>query len=72
MEPKLTRQSELILVRLKKDVERQLLTPEQFDFLRKAMLLQESFRLVSRFIISLAGIIGAAMALFNFWPWSGK
>lgn len=72
MEPKLTKQSEAILARLKKDVEKHLLTPEQFEFLRKAMLLQESMGLVSRFVIWLAGFIGASIALLNFLPWGSK
>ena len=72
MEPKLTKQSEAILARLKKDVEKHLLTPEQFEFLRKAMLLHESMGLLSRFVIWFAGFIGAAIAVMNFLPWSGK
>lgn len=72
MEPKLTKQSEAILARLKKDVEKQLLTPEQFEFLRKGMLLNESMGIIGRFIISAAAFIGAGAALLNFWPWGGK
>jgi hypothetical protein len=72
MEPKLTKQSEAILARLKKDVEKQLLTPEQFEFLRRAMLLQESFGILSRFIIGAAAFIGAGLALLNFIPGSGR
>lgn len=72
MEPKLTKQSEAILARLKKDVEKHLLTNEQYEFLRKGMLLQESLGMISRFVISLAGFIGAAIAVANFWPWGGK
>jgi len=72
MEPKLTKQSEAILARLKKDVEKQLLTPEQFEFLRKGMLLNESMGIIGRFVISLAAFIGAAGMIFSFWPWGGK
>lgn len=72
MEPKLTRQSELILARLKKDVEKHLLTPEQYEFLRKGMLLQESMGIFGRFIISAAAFLGAAGMIFSFWPWGGK
>ena len=72
MEPKLTKQSEAILVRLKKDVEKQLLTLEQFEFLRKAMLLQESMGIFGRFIIGLAGIAAAFAALINYWPFGGS
>lgn len=71
MEPKLTRQSEAILSRLKKDVEKQLLTPEQFEFLRKAMLLSESLGIFQRFVIGLAGLLAAIVAIFN-WPWGGQ
>ena len=72
MEPKLTKQSEAILARLKKDVEKHLLTTEQYEFLRKGMLLQESFGILSRFIIGAAAFVGAGFALLNFFPGGGK
>lgn len=70
MEPRLSKQSEILLAKLKKD--KQLLTLEQYEFLRKAMLLQESWGMVSRFVIGLAGFIGATIAVMNIWPWSGR
>ena len=71
MEPKLTKQSGGILASLKQDVHDQLRTPAQFDFLRKAMLLQESMGIFGRFIISLAGAAAALAALISYWPFGG-
>ena len=70
MEPKLSKQNEILLSHLKNG--NSLLTAEQYQLLRKALLLQESMGLASRFIIWFAGFIGAALALINFWPWGSK
>lgn len=72
MEPKLTKQSEAILTQLKKDLEKHLLTKEQYEFLRLGMVLQESLGVLSRFVIGAAAFVGAAFALLNFWPGGGK
>lgn len=70
MEPKLSKQNEVLLAHLKNG--NSLLTTEQYQLLRKALLLQESVGIFSRFIITLAGFIGAALAVLNFWPWGSK
>jgi len=57
MEPKLSDEAEAILARLKTDVEARLLTPVQLEFLRQAILFKESWGIIKRFIIGLAGAI---------------
>ena len=57
MEPKLSDEAEAILVRLKMDVKDQLLTPEQFEFLRLALVLKESSGIAVRFLVGLGGVI---------------
>jgi len=70
MEPKLSKQNEILLAHLREG--NNLLTPEHYQLLRKALLLQESLGIMSRFIITAAGFVGAVMAILTFWPWSGK
>lgn len=72
MEPKLTRQSEAILTKLRDDVKKHLLTEDELAQLRKGLALVESVGVLGRFIITLAAIAGAITALFNFWPGSGR
>ncbi|MDZ4818539.1 MAG: hypothetical protein SGJ20_06145 [Planctomycetota bacterium] len=70
MEPKLSKQNEILLAHLREG--NSLLTAEHYQLLRKALLLQESLGIMSRFIITAAGFVGAVMAILTFWPWSGK
>jgi len=70
MEPKLSKQNEILLAHLREG--NSLLTTEHYQLLRKALLLQESLGIMSRFIITAAGFVGAVMAILTFWPWSGK
>ena len=72
MEPKLTDADEAILVRLQTIVEKRLLTPEQAEFLRKGMVLQESMGIFGRFIIGLAGFVAATLALISYWPFGAS
>ena len=70
MEPKLSKQNEVLLSHLKNG--NLILTQDQYELLRQALLLKESMGIASRFIVTLAGFLGAAMALFTFWPWGHK
>lgn len=72
MEPRLTKQSEAILARLKLDMREHTLTKEQVEFLRKGMVLQESLGILARFVIGAAAFLGAGLALFTFFPGGGK
>ena len=72
MEPKLTPQSEAILAKLREEVLKHHLTPEEMSQVRKGLSLIESFGVLSRFIIGLAAFIGAGMAIVNIWPGSQR
>lgn len=63
MEPKLSKQAQTILEQLTKDLEKRLLTPEQFEFIRISMLERESRALVRRFFISTAAVIGGLLSM---------
>lgn len=72
MEPKLTKQSEVILAKLREDVRIHYLTVEELGRVRKGLALVESMGILGRFVITLAAIAGSITALLNFWPGSVK
>lgn len=76
MEPTLSKQAQTILAQLKKDLDKRLLTDDQYEYLRLAMLERESRAIVRRFIITTAGLISAlsvilAAAITTFNSWGG-
>lgn len=72
MEPKLSKAHQAIMDALKKDLEKRLLTPEQYELLRKGLVLQESWGILGRFVIGLAAVLGAGYAIFGLFPGGGK
>ena len=72
MEPKLTKQSEAILAKLKIDVAIHFLTEEELAQVRKGLALAESMGVMGRFVITVAALVGAITTIFNFWPGGGK
>ena len=69
---KLTRQSEAILAKLRKEVLLHKLSQEQYEFLEQAVQLRNSVGILTGIVIKAAVFAGAVTALYKFFPGGPK
>lgn len=72
MEPKLTKQSELILAKLQIEVDKKFFTPEEMVILRKGVLMANSVGLLYRLLLVGGAAAGAILAFLQLMPSGDK
>lgn len=68
MEPKLTKQSELILEKIQKEVDKKFFTEAEMEKIRKGLAVGESVGILYRFILVLGAAAGAVLTVLQLMP----
>ena len=73
MEPKLSPQSQLILEKLKEEVNMKLLTEAELATVKRWCVLYEGYGAFAGVLTKVGGIVLFVIAILNYWgPWKGK